>query len=65
MEAVSYDCLNTFYLEDYEGDIRLASDLYVKVNKLADGVWQVLTDGDYTYVLEGDDEAICIDSGSG
>ena len=65
MEAVSYDCMDTFYLEDYEGDIRLASELYVKVNKLADGVWQVLTDGDYTYVLEGDDEAICIDSGCG
>ena len=65
MEPVSFDSLDWLYLEDYEGNIQLASEPYYKPVKLADGVWQVLTDGDYTYVLEGDDEAVCIDTGNG
>ena len=60
MEPVSFDSLDWLYLEDYEGNIQLASEPYYKPVKLADGVWQVLTDGDYTYVLEGDDHpAVC------
>ena len=38
---------------------------YFKAEKIASGTWQVLSDGDYTYVLEGEDELICIDGGCG
>ncbi|MBQ9047353.1 MAG: MBL fold metallo-hydrolase [Solobacterium sp.] len=65
MQAIEVPAYSNEYLMDEEGDIRLRSEPYYKAKKLADGVWQVLSDGDYTYVLEGDDELLCIDGGSG
>ncbi len=65
MEPVSFEKLSGFLVEDYEGNIQPMSEPYFKATELAPGTWQVLSDGDYTYVLEGEDEAICIDSGSG
>ena len=65
MEPLSFDNLDWIYLEDYEGNIQLASEPYFKATELAPGTWAVLSDGDYTYVIEGEDEAICIDSGCG
>lgn len=65
MEAIPVPSYANEYLMDEEGDIRLRSEPYYKAHKMADGVWQVLSDGDYTYVLEGDDELLCIDGGSG
>lgn len=65
MQAIEVPAYANEYLMDEEGDIRLRSEPYYKAKKLADGVWQVLSDGDYTYVLEGDDELLCIDGGSG
>ena len=55
----------TDLIEDFEGNIQPESEPYFKATKLADGVWSVLSNGDYTYVLEGDDELLCIDSGMG
>ena len=65
MDAVDCSAWSNEYLMDMDGDIRLRSEPYYKAFKMADGVWQVLSDGDYTYVLEGDDELLCIDGGSG
>ena len=52
-------------VEDYEGNIQPASQPYFKVKEMAEGVWQILTDGDYSYLLEGDDEMILVDAGMG
>ncbi len=52
-------------LEDEEGDIRPRSTPYFKAKLIAPGTWQVLSDGDYSYLLEGDDELLLIDSGQG
>ena len=38
---------------------------YFRAMRLADGVWQVLSDGVYSYVVAGDDEAVVIDPGYG
>ncbi len=67
MEPVDFSYLyeDAGLLIDFEGDIRPKSEPYFKAYPLEDGVWQVLSDGDYTYVLEGDDELIAIDSGNG
>ena len=38
---------------------------YYKSKLIAPGTWQIESDGDYSYLLEGDDEALAIDSGYG
>ncbi|MBR0474893.1 MAG: MBL fold metallo-hydrolase [Erysipelotrichaceae bacterium] len=65
MKAIEVPEYSSEYLMDEEGDIRLRSEPYFKAKKVTDGVWQVLSNGDYTYVLEGDDELLCIDGGNG
>ncbi len=65
MEPVDWSILSDILIEDEEGDIRPMSEPYFKAKKIAPGTWQVLSDGDYSYLIEGDDEAIVIDSGMG
>ena len=47
MQPLDWSCLNDVLIEDEEGDIRPMGVPYFKEKKLADGVWQVLSDGDY------------------
>lgn len=65
MGPLNFSGLSDILLEAPDGDIRPQSEPYFKATKLADGVWQVLSDGDHTYVVEGDDELIVIDAGMG
>ena len=65
MEPIDHSCLHDILIEDEEGNIQPMDEPYFKAKEIAPGTWQVLSDGDYTYVLEGDDELICIDGGSG
>lgn len=65
MDPVDFSRFKDILIEDEEGDIRPMSEPYFKAKEIAPGTWQVLSDGDYTYVLEGDDELVCIDSGLG
>ena len=65
MEPIDHSVLHDILIEDEEGNIQPMDEPYFKAKEIAPGTWQVLSDGDYTYVLEGDDELICIDGGSG
>lgn len=52
-------------IEDEDGGLQPKDMPYFKAKLIAPGTWQVLSDGDYTYVVEGEDELIAIDSGMG
>lgn len=65
MAALDFSPLHDILLEDYEGNIKPWDEPYFKAKKIAEGTWQILTGGDYIYVIEGDEEAIVIDSGYG
>ncbi len=52
-------------IEDEDGNLQPKDEPYFKAKLIAPGTWQVLSDGDYTYVIEGEDELIAIDSGMG
>lgn len=65
MEPIDLSALHDVLIEDEDGNIQPMDQPYFKAKKIAPGTWQVLSDGDYTYVLEGDDELLAIDSGMG
>ena len=65
MQPLDWSRYSNILIEDEDGNIQPMSEPYYKAKQLAEGVWQVLTDGDYSYVLEGDDELLVIDSGMG
>lgn len=65
MDLIDFSCKHDIMLEDEQG-LRVPMDEpYFRSLKIAGGTWQILSDGDYSYLLEGDDEAILIDSGYG
>ena len=65
MQPIDWSLLKDILIEDEVGDIRSMDSPYFKAKEIAPGTWQVLSDGDYTYVIEGAEELICIDSGMG
>lgn len=62
---IDFSCKKDIYLEDEDGLIVPMSEPYFRAKQIAPGTWQVLSDGDYSYLLEGDEEALLIDSGYG
>lgn len=65
MDPLDMSKFHDILLEDEDGNIQPKDEPYFKAKQIAAGTWQVLSDGDYTYVIEGDDEIIAIDSGMG
>lgn len=65
MEPLDWSKYHDIWIEDDEGNIQPMDEPYFKPRKMAEGVWQILSDGDHSYLVEGDDEAILIDSGMG
>lgn len=65
MGALDFSPFHDIWMEDFEGNLQPMDEPYRSAKEIAPGTWQVLSAGDYTCVIEGDDEAIVIDSGNG
>lgn len=65
MDPVDFSPVGHWLVESEDGSIQPMDQPYFKATQIAEGTWAVLSDGDHTFVLEGDDELIAIDSGSG
>ena len=62
---IDFSCKHEVLLEDERGN-RLPMDVpYYQAELIAPGTWQIASDGDYFYLLEGEKEALVIDSGYG
>lgn len=62
---IDFSCKHEVLLEDEKGN-RLPMDIpYYETELIAPGTWQISSDGDYFYLLEGEREALVIDSGYG
>ena len=62
---IDFSCKHDIWIDNGDGTFSRMDEPYFKSWKLADGVWRVLSSGDYSYLVEGDDEALAIDSGYG
>jgi glyoxylase-like metal-dependent hydrolase (beta-lactamase superfamily II) len=65
MPNIDFSSKHNILLEDEDGTLRPMDEPYFRAIKIANGTWQILSDGDYSYLLEGEDEAFVIDSGYG
>lgn len=64
-DRIDFSCKHEVLLEDEQGN-RLPMDIpYYRAEQIAPGTWQIASDGDYFYLLEGEQEALVIDSGYG
>ena len=61
-----FSCKSHILLEDDEGVRVPMSEPYYRAEVIAPKTWKILSDGDYSYLLQGEDgDAILIDSGYG
>lgn len=65
MKTIDFSCKHHILLESEDGSLQPMDEPYFQATKIAPGTWQVLSDGDYSYLVEGEDEALVIDSGYG
>lgn len=64
--TVDYSCKNNILLEDEQG-LRVPMDQpYYRAAEIAPDTWQILSDGDFSYLLKGENsDALLIDTGYG
>lgn len=65
MEPIDFSCKHNILLEDEDGLLVPMDEPYFRAEQIKPYTWRILSDGDYSYLLEGDDEAFVIDSGYG
>lgn len=66
VKPYDFSCKRHILLEDEQGVCVPMSEPYFRSWQIAPRTWRVLSDGDYSYLLEGDDgDALLIDSGYG
>lgn len=62
---IDFSSKHDVMIKNEDGSLIPMDQPYFQSKLVAPGTWQILSDGDYMYLVEGDNEAIMIDSGYG
>ena len=62
---IDFSAKHNVWIRNDDGSLNRMDEPYYKCWKLADGVWRILSSGDYSYLIEGGEEGLVIDSGYG
>lgn len=65
MPPVDFSSRHEVLIEDWDGILTPMDVPYFKATPMAEGVWQIMSDGDFIYLLEGDEDTLLIDTGYG
>ena len=65
MQAVDFSSKHNILIRHKDGTLTPMDEPYYETKLIAPGTWQIMSSGDYHYLVEGDEEAIAIDTGYG
>ena len=65
MKELDFSSKHDLWVESDDGTIQRMDEPYFKARLRAPGTWQIVTSGDYIYLVEGENEALVIDTGYG
>lgn len=65
MREIDFSSKHHILIENADGTTQPMDVPFFETEQVAPGVWRNLTDGDYFYLIEGEQEAIAIDTGYG
>lgn len=65
MKSIDWSCKHNIWIRNDDGSLSRMDEPYFRSELIAPATWKILSSGDYSYLLEGDEEAIAIDSGYG
>lgn len=63
MTPIDFSSKHNIQIRNLDGTMSPMDYPFYQAKYIGSGVWQVLSDGDYTYLIEGDNEALVIDTG--
>lgn len=62
---IDWSCKHNILLQNDDGSFSPMDEPYYRAEVVAPGTWKVLSAGDYSYLVAGDNEAVSIDTGYG
>ncbi len=62
---IDFSSHHNVLIRNEDGTTQPMDEPFFQAEQIAPGTWRILSDGDYSYLLEGGDEALAIDSGYG
>ncbi|MGM9521436.1 MAG: MBL fold metallo-hydrolase [Oscillospiraceae bacterium] len=65
MKTVDFSCKHDVLIRNFDGTLSHMDEPYFQSKLIAKDTWQILSDGDYTYLIVGGDEALVFDTGYG
>ncbi len=65
MKLIDFSCKHNILLQAEDGTRRPMDEPYFQSEQIANNTYKILSDGDYSYLVIGADEAVLIDSGYG
>jgi predicted peptidase/glyoxylase-like metal-dependent hydrolase (beta-lactamase superfamily II) len=65
VKLIDFTSKHNVLIQNSDGTTTPMDEPYFTSKQIAPGTWQIQGDGDYCYLVEGDDEAVMIDTGYG
>ena len=65
VKSIDFSSKHDVLIRNSDGTLTPMDEPYRKATLIAPGTWQIESEGDYQYLIEGDNEALAIDSGYG
>ena len=65
MKELDWSCKKDILIKGFDGRLLPMSEPYFESRQIAPGTWQILSSGDYSYLLAGEGQGLLIDSGYG
>lgn len=62
---IDFSCKHDVLIRNPDGSIQPMDQPFFQADKVAPGTWKILSDGDFSYLVEGEREALAIDTGYG
>ena len=62
---IDFSCKHNVWIQNDDGTKSRMDEPYFRSKRIAEGTWQILSSGDYSYLLVGEEHALAIDSGYG
>lgn len=65
MHAIDFSCKHDILIRNPDGSFSHMDEPWYQAKQIAPGTWQIMSSGDYSYLIEGEKEAVAIDTGYG
>lgn len=63
--TIDFSCKHEILIRNDDGTYSHMDEPYYRAKQVAPGTWQILSSGDYSYLVEGEKEAVAVDTGYG